>query len=58
MGNWCGQEPAFPLRFELLTGGAAVKVTGGSFPEEGAFPQCSGENAGTTFDAQPWEVVP
>ena len=58
MANWCGNDPAFPLTFELLTGGSTVKVTGGSFPEEGALPQCSGENAGKTFDAQPWEVVP
>ena len=58
MANWCGNDPAYPLTFELLTGGAEVKVTGGSFPEEGSLPQCSGENAGKTFDAQPWEVVP
>ena len=58
LANWCGNPPAYPLDFELLSGGGEVKVTGGQFPEEGELPQCSGENAGRTFDAQPWEVVP
>jgi hypothetical protein len=58
LANWCANDPAFPLHFDLLVGGAEVKVTGGSFPEEGDLPPCNGEAAGRVFEAQPWEVVP
>ena len=58
LANWCANDPAFPLHFELLVGGEEEEVTGGSFPEEGDLPPCNGEAAGRVFEAQPWEVVP
>jgi hypothetical protein len=58
LANWCANDPAFPLRFELLVGGDAVEVTGGAFPEEGDLPPCNGETTGRVFEAQPWEVGP
>jgi len=58
LANWCADDPDFPLRFELLVGGEEIKVTGGSFPEEGDLPPCNGETVGRVFEAQPWEVVP
>jgi Protein of unknown function (DUF4232) len=58
LANWCADDPAFPLHFELLVGGEEEEVTGGSFPEEGDLPPCNGEAVGRVFEAQPWEVVP
>jgi hypothetical protein len=58
LANWCADDPAFPLHFELLVGGDQEAVTGGAFPEEGDLPPCNGEGVRRIFEAGPWEVVP
>ena len=58
LANWCADEPAFPLIFELIVAGATEKVTGGSFPEEGDVPPCNGETAGRILEAGQWDAVP
>jgi hypothetical protein len=59
LSNWCADEPAFPLAFELLLAGAEEEVTGAtSFPEDGDVPPCNGETAGRILEASSWEAVP
>ena len=58
LANWCADDPDFPLRFELLLGGAAEEVTGAtSFPEDGDVPPCNGETVGRILEAGPWEAA-
>jgi hypothetical protein len=45
VANWCAPEPAFPLALEIVLGEQELAVTGGSFPEEGDLPPCSGDGA-------------
>ena len=54
LANWCADEPIFPLRFELIIGGATEEVTGGSFPEEGDVPPCNGVTVGRILEATSW----
>ena len=54
LGNWCGDTPKFPPRFELLLGGAEVEVTGSSFPEPGNLPPCNGSTQGPVLEASAW----
>lgn len=59
LANWCADDPVFPLRFELLLGGATETVTGAtSFPEDGDVPPCNGETAGRILEATSWEASP
>jgi len=51
--NWCGPEPAWAITLELLLEGQVVAVTGGSFPEEGDLPPCSGSGL-PTLSATAW----
>jgi hypothetical protein len=58
LANWCADDPAFPLRFELLLGGATEEVTGAtSFPEDGDVPPCNGVTAGRILEAGSWEAA-
>ena len=56
-GNWCNPDPAFPLELVLRIGGADVKVTGTSFPDEGDMPPCNG-GGGPVLEATAWAVAP
>jgi hypothetical protein len=56
LGNWCADDPAFPLQFVLRVGGAEVEVTGGPFPEAGDLPPCNGETQGPMLEASSWEA--
>jgi hypothetical protein len=58
LANWCADDPVFPLRFELILGGATEAVRGGSFPEEGDVPPCNGQTAGRILEATSWEAAP
>jgi hypothetical protein len=58
LANWCADNPAFPLRFELRIAGAEVEVTGGSFPDAGDLPPCNGESQGPVLQGSSWEPVP
>ena len=58
LGNWCADEPAFPLTFELHLGAEREDVTGGSFPEQGDLPPCNGDTIGPILEATSWEAVP
>lgn len=58
LANWCADDPVFPLRFELILGGASETVTGGSFPEEGDVPPCNGVTVGRILEASSWEASP
>jgi hypothetical protein len=57
LANWCADEPDFPLRFELILGGAPEEVTGGPFPEEGDVPPCNGDTVGRILEATSWEAA-
>jgi hypothetical protein len=54
-GNWCGQEPAFPITIQLEIGAEELAVTGASFPEEGDMPPCNG-GGGPVLEAGAWEA--
>lgn len=57
LANWCADDPVFPLRFELILGGATEAVTGAtSFPEDGDVPPCNGEAVGRILEASSWEA--
>lgn len=59
LANWCADDPAFPLTFELLVEGEAEEVTGAtSFPEDGDLPPCNGEPVGRILEATSWEESP
>ncbi len=59
LANWCADDPAFPLSFELIVGGAEVDVTGASsFPEEGDLPPCNGVTQGRVLEATAWLESP
>ena len=59
LANWCADDPAFPLTFELLVGGATETVTGAtSFPEDGDVPPCNGVAVGRILEATSWEASP
>ena len=59
LANWCADDPAFPLRFELILAGATEEVTGAtSFPEDGDVPPCNGETVGRILEASSWEASP
>ncbi|HSL97516.1 MAG TPA: hypothetical protein VK831_02995 [Candidatus Deferrimicrobiaceae bacterium] len=53
LSNWCGPEPDWPIALELRLDGEAVAVTGGSFPEVGDLPPCSGSGL-PTLTATAW----
>jgi hypothetical protein len=53
LGNWCGQEPAFPITIQLEIGAEELAVTGTSFPEEGDMPPCNG-GGGPVLEAGAW----
>jgi hypothetical protein len=55
--NWCGGDPAFPLKLELRIGAEEVEVTGPSFPEQGDMPPCNGSN-GPELESGAWEPAP
>ena len=58
LANWCADDPVFPLRFELILGGATEEVTGGtSFPEDGDVPPCNGVTVGRILEAGSWEAA-
>lgn len=59
LANWCADDPVFPLRFELILGGATEEVTGATaFPEDGDVPPCNGETVGRILEASSWEASP
>jgi hypothetical protein len=53
LANWCADQPDFPLKLEVVLGSEALAVTGGSFPEEGDLPPCSGDG-GPILEASQW----
>lgn len=59
LANWCADDPAFPLGFELLLAGEEEEVTGAtSFPEEGDVPPCNGADLGRILEATSWAPAP
>lgn len=56
LGNWCADEPQFPLTLEVIVGGADLSVTGGSFPEAGDLPPCNGDGA-PILEATGWALA-
>lgn len=56
LGNWCADEPRFPLTLEIIVGGLDLTVTGGSFPEAGDLPPCSGDG-GPVLEATGWVLA-
>jgi hypothetical protein len=58
LANWCADDPAFPLDFELILAGEEEEVTGAtSFPEEGDVPPCNGVDLGRILEATGWELA-
>lgn len=57
IANWCAADPEFPLTLEIVLGGNAVSVTGGSFPEEGDLPPCNGAT-GPVLEGGAWAAAP
>ena len=58
VGNWCAEDTAFPLTFELHIGGTDVEVTGGPFPEPDDLPPCNGDTQAPVLAGTSWEAVP
>ena len=57
LSNWCAPEPAFPLELQVLIDGGELPVTGGSFPDDGDLPPCSGDG-GPTLEGSAWLQEP
>lgn len=57
LSNWCAPEPAFPLELQVIVEGAELPVTGGSFPDEGDLPPCSGDG-GPILEGSAWTQQP
>jgi hypothetical protein len=57
LSNWCAPEPAFPLELEVIVDGAELPVTGGSFPEDGDLPPCTGDG-GPVLEGSAWLPQP
>ncbi len=53
LANWCADQPEFPLTLEVVLGTDELPVTGGSFPEQGDLPPCSGAG-GPILEASAW----
>ena len=56
VGNWCADEPAFPVELRIVTDGGELAVTGGSFPEAGDLPPCNGDGA-PILEATSWAAA-
>ena len=56
LANWCADQPDFPLTLEVVLGTDELPVTGGSFPEQGDLPPCSGDG-GPILEASAWVVA-
>ena len=56
LANWCADPPDFPLTLEVVLGTDELPVTGGSFPEQGDLPPCSGDG-GPILEATAWVVA-
>ncbi len=56
LANWCADQPDFPLTLEVVLGADELPVTGGSFPEEGDLPPCTGDG-GPILEATAWEAA-
>jgi hypothetical protein len=56
LGNWCADQPDFPLTLEVVLGADELPVTGGSFPEQGGLPPCNGDG-GPVLEATEWVVA-
>jgi hypothetical protein len=55
LGNWCADEPAFPLDLEVRIGSGELAVTGGAFANAGDLPPCNG-TGGPILEATGWVV--
>lgn len=58
LGNWCLDEPSYPVSIGILQGIQTLLVTGDSFPEEGDLPACLHEDADPVLSGTAWSPKP
>jgi len=58
LSNWCLAAPAWPVSIGIVHEGGTIRVTGDSFPDEGAPPPCVYADADPTLTGSAWSPSP
>lgn len=58
LSNWCLGDPSYPVTIGIIHGVQTLKVSGDSFPEEGALPACAHEDADPELTGTAWQPAP
>jgi hypothetical protein len=58
LGNWCLDEPSYPVSIGILQGIQTLLVTGDSFPDEDDLPACLHDDADPVLSGTAWSPKP